>query len=154
MSIESGEVHDWPPVTSAHASRGQPDATRSLAVRPVASIQSALLTARDSPERSRIAHVQSVLVTRLISPDPLEAHGIFLCPTLIELVLLRTDIERLQSLALALHVRVLELRDELSFLRLGLGRLEDQSADQDRQAGGVGQKREDSDRSQNHGPSF
>src|SRR6059036_3742471 len=41
MSIESGEVHDWPPVTSAHASRGQPDATRSLAVRPVASIQSA-----------------------------------------------------------------------------------------------------------------
>src|SRR5207249_11545923 len=47
MSIESGEVHDWPPVTSAHASRGQPDATRSLAVRPVASIQSALLTARD-----------------------------------------------------------------------------------------------------------
>src|SRR6266571_737777 len=46
MSIESGEVHDWPPVTSAHASRGQPDATRSLAVRPVASIRSAKLTAR------------------------------------------------------------------------------------------------------------
>src|SRR6266581_2357338 len=40
MSIESGEVHDWPPVTSAHASRGQPDATCSLAVRPVASIES------------------------------------------------------------------------------------------------------------------
>src|SRR6266700_2766522 len=42
MSIESGEVHDWPPVTSAHASRGQPDATCSLAVRPVASIESAV----------------------------------------------------------------------------------------------------------------
>src|SRR5256885_15012133 len=52
MSIESGEVHDWPPVTSAHASRGQPDATRSLAVRPVASIQSAKLTARRPSEIS------------------------------------------------------------------------------------------------------
>src|SRR3989475_13032601 len=41
MSIESGEVHDWPPVTSAHASRGQPDATPSLMARPVASIRSA-----------------------------------------------------------------------------------------------------------------
>src|ERR671922_622541 len=40
MSIESGEVHDWPPVTSAHASFRQSDARRSLAVRPVASIES------------------------------------------------------------------------------------------------------------------
>src|SRR6266571_7440387 len=47
MSIKSSGVHDWPPVTSAHASRGKADATRSLAVRPVASIESALLTARD-----------------------------------------------------------------------------------------------------------
>src|SRR6266516_4877065 len=47
MSIKSSGVHDWPPVTSAHASLGKADATRSLAVRPVASIQSALLTARD-----------------------------------------------------------------------------------------------------------
>src|SRR2546425_3899957 len=44
MSIESGEVHDWPPVTSAHASRGQPDATPSLMARPVASIRSTQLT--------------------------------------------------------------------------------------------------------------
>src|SRR2546430_17112220 len=56
MSIESGEVHDWPPVTSAHASRGQPDATRSLAVRPVASIQSArLTTVLGSVSRTRAA---------------------------------------------------------------------------------------------------
>src|SRR5713226_1838243 len=46
MSIKSSGVHDWPPVTSAHVSLGKADATRSLAVRPVASIQSALLTAR------------------------------------------------------------------------------------------------------------
>src|SRR5881296_3460288 len=51
MSIESGEVHDWPPVTSAHASRGQPDATPSLMARPVASIRSAELTAWRPPER-------------------------------------------------------------------------------------------------------
>ncbi len=39
MSIKSSRVHDWPPVTGAHASLGKADATRSLAVRPVASIQ-------------------------------------------------------------------------------------------------------------------
>src|SRR2546422_5641026 len=79
MSIESGEVHDWPPVTSAHASRGQPDATRSLAVRPVASIQSALLTARPPPEtpsgglsfrgpRESIGSVAPHLILHLLRP--------------------------------------------------------------------------------------
>src|SRR5947209_11696013 len=82
MSIESGEVHDWPPVTSAHASRGQPDATRSLAVRPVASIQSALLTARPPPEtpsgglsfrgpRESIGSVAPHLILHLLRPADL-----------------------------------------------------------------------------------
>src|SRR5438093_10044594 len=64
MSVESGEVHDWPPVTSAHASRGQPDATRSLAVRPVASIQSAKLTVRTNTEDASPKHSQQTHSTR------------------------------------------------------------------------------------------
>src|SRR5712692_11175663 len=49
MRIESGAVHDWPPVTSAHASLRQADATPSLMVRPVASIRSTQLTTRTPP---------------------------------------------------------------------------------------------------------